>query len=251
MIGQYLDRTASAEEKASKREFYTEVQVHEIASEFGVRSELLGQFAAHLEHAARRWSVCRQRGPVNVGDTRAALKDLSKSLSATTKKMRSMPDEVWRDIGEAPQEPDNAPNDYLVHRARLEDEAYSEVTISAEIGPRHCPSRASISEIVAMLDALSERAFVVEQMDGHLFGQRGPKRDAAFNDWVRQIRIIWCGTFDREFTYDVIEGKAVSDAARFCWAAFGPLDTRHTEEETIKKLRSFLEYDRKNKDLHI
>lgn len=230
--------------------FYTEAQLQDLMVKFDIPPELAATVASQLQTAAERWFIWRHRAPVEVKETRKALTRLSKCLSATTETFRAMPKEVWRALGDTPHWFHSAPNEYRVDGSFLEGEAFNEVRLSVEIGPRHCSHSASVSEIAAMLDALAEHAHYVEQIEGHFHGKRGPKRDLAFNEWVRLIRAIWTKTLDQKFSYDAEAGGAVTSAAEFCCAAFAPLDDTHTEKDTVKKLRNFIEFERKDNNLH-
>lgn len=230
--------------------FYTEAQLQDLMVKFDIPPELAVTVASQLQTAAERWFTWRHRAPFEVKETRKALTRLSKCLSATTETFRAMPEEVWRTLGNTPHWFDSAPIEYRVDGSFLEEEAFNEVRLSVEIGPRHHPHSASLSEIAAMLDALAEHAHYVEQIEGHFHGKRGPKRDLAFNEWARLIRVIWTCTLGREFTYDAEAGGAVTFAAEFCWAAFGPLDDTYTEKDSVKKLRNFIEFERKDNNLH-
>lgn len=230
--------------------FYTEAQLQDLMVKFDIPPELAATVASQLQTAAERWFIWRNRAPVEVKETRKALTRLSKCLSATTETFRSMPEEVWRALGNAPHWFHSAPNEYRVDGSFLEDEALNEVTLSVETGPRHDSHSASVSEIAAMLDALAEHAHYVEQIEGQFHGKRGPKRDVAFNEWARLIRVIWSSTLGREFKYFGKDGQAISQAAQFCSDAYRPLDEGHKEEDAVSKLRSFLDLESKDSRLH-
>ncbi|MEX3015708.1 hypothetical protein [Gymnodinialimonas hymeniacidonis] len=249
MIGQYRDREYEAADEARLIDFYSEAQLQDITTEFDVPVELTEQFARELQIAGQRWHEWRARDQSQVSSIRQALARIGADLSATSEKLKSLPEEVWRSLGEAPQWFDEGPNKYEVRGELLDDWSLYEIRLSVETGPSFQPHSASISEIVAILDALAERAYIVELLEGQFRGKPGPKRDLAFNEWVRSIASMWCSTLRRDFTYDAKAGGAISDAARFCVAAFRPLDPDQTERETINKLRSFLEFHRKAKNL--
>lgn len=248
MIGSYRDLTHEADKTARSMKFYSDVQLDDLMKEFRIPAELSEQVARHLQTAAERWYAWRARDPVEVAATRAALKSISDDLNSTRKRLQSLPEEVWRSLGEAPHWFDVGPNEYRVDGEYLDEPSFKHVRLSVEVGSDFESHFASISEIVVMLDALAERAHVVEQVEGHFHGKRGPKPDLAFYEWARLIVSIWYSTLGREFTYDAKSGGAVSEAARFCVAAFMPLHPQHSERETVKKLRSFLDFQRKSKN---
>ena len=75
----------------------------------------------------------------------------------------------------------------------------------------------------------------------------GPRDDVAIRRWVETVSDFWTETLGRRFTLDAYAKAPVSKAARFCWAAFRPLEPEARPVTLMNAMRRVIAEARRSK----
>ncbi|WP_458791935.1 hypothetical protein [Yoonia sp. MH D7] len=69
-------------------------------------------------------------------------------------------------------------------------------------------------------------------------GQAGAKRDHGLKLWVANVEAYWTQTLGRSFSRDVTStGEPISEAARFCVAAFAPVSAETLPSRVLQEMK--------------
>lgn len=249
MIGRFGSEVDNVHAVARSTKFYKDTDVQILADEYSIPAELLETFADGLQWSAERWYVCKHRPPVDVSSNRKALERMSRRVDDAVDALKTMPEECWMHVANAAHWIEPSPAEYMVSNFSDKDPSLQQIEVGVEVGFDDRPYRAPLSEIVAMLEAISDQASIANGMLRENYGKPGPKRDHAFNQWMHALRYVWTRTLGREFTYDAEAGAPISEAACFAVDAFKPLNSLLTNDEVRRKVRNYWEFKRKIRSL--
>lgn len=93
-----------------------------------------------------------------------------------------------------------------------------------------------LNEIAHLIEALRHMAIDAESFP---LGASRSKRNHALRMWVINIEALWTQSMGRPFTRDMTaEGEPISEAARFCVAAFGRLSPGTPKHTILNAMKS-------------
>ena len=225
-----------------QRQTYTQEAFSALCETFGIPADVHDELRQSLEDCAAIWRRFRlaeePRPPAH--HVRQELKTLAKQAAKLTASYDALSDDARRALTMMQEQ----------HAMRGVPQA---LTMASPPYPYlHMPSGASFNE--ALLAELSDIARLVEGLravaedasDWVTPQKAGTRRSEALRMWMANAHLIWTRLLGRPFTRDSLSnGEPISEAARFCVAAFAPVDpdtpkTRidHEMRQLISRLRS-------------
>lgn len=95
-----------------------------------------------------------------------------------------------------------------------------------------------LDEIAHLIDALQNMA---TEATAAPLGASRRKRNHALRMWVINMEALWTQSLGRPFTRDMTpEGEPISEAARFCVAAFGRLSPGTPRHSILNAMKSYI-----------
>lgn len=95
------------------------------------------------------------------------------------------------------------------------------------------------SDIARLVEGLG---MIAEEASGRVSPQKaGTRRSEALRLWISNVQLIWTDLLGRPFTRDFLSnGEPVSEAARFCIAAFAPIDPKTPKTRVDNAMRQHI-----------
>jgi len=207
------------------------------------------QVHARLERAAKNWYF-RQASldnGIHPSNEKKELLGLAREAHALKERLTNLPYAVWANLVET--------ND-LISSERYEtridftgpyhpDHGYiGEPAITVLTSGSDGPLQTIEEETLrSALYQLSEMASIASKINPS--SNMATQKSEPLRRWTVDMRNLWFSVLDRPFTLDIHNGKAASDAARFCVAAYAVLDPETAEKTILGKIKTQITEDNK------
>lgn len=213
---------------------YSDEAFARLSDKFKIPENLRGELRNQLEDTAAVW---RMNGGGKMPPRRASLtrKELH-DIARLTKRLRAALSSISYEAGQLLNRQDSS---YII-RAHKRD--------NPEDGPQY-PALAypvafgesgliilDVADMVKILDGLEIVASEAAETMRH--SSVGKRRDHALRMWIINIEMIWRELLVRPFTRDVKDpGEPISEAARFCVAAFKAVDPDMPPSRVLNEMK--------------
>jgi hypothetical protein len=199
------------------RETYSPADLASLAQEFSISPDHRAEMASLLEDTAAIWhwhGVKHSKGPTPAQTARSLSKAaaLAHRLSQT---VAALPEQALYRLELAIDRAQDEASTAMIMGQPVSDlPAFT----SPETDGNELGTLLDVSDILQIVSALERLAKDAAKLPS---GSSGAKRDHALRMWIINIELFWVNTLGRVFSRDATSsGEPVSEAARFCVAAF-------------------------------
>ncbi len=224
------------------RETYRATDLEKLISDFDIPEEHRESLPAFLEDVAAIWRS-HQHPPtakIRPAVTSAALQMVSKLADQLNTALRDLPPPAKAALDTAysrldgkvilAMSDDQPPPKGVAFNVAQADGAPLIVKLEQD----------EIQDLVANISAMAAQAADLPS------GKAGTKRDHGLRMWMTNVEMFWTKTLGRNFSRDVTSnGEAVSEAARFCVAAFAPVSAETLPSRVLQEMKLCIKTARK------
>lgn len=234
---------------ASSQSYYSDAIGAELCEMFEIPDALASGLMTTLEAAAAELVINSDASLEARRRVSQKLVRLYKSLEATSVHLKDMDDEAWRIVSKSNGFVDPSDGAYHLRRNWIEELGDVEVVLQRQSFAEDELGTILLSSLFELLDGLKTSVSSTLAWD-EAHRSKGRPKYWPFTQWLRAMTRIWERDLGRKFTFDEQGGAALSDAARFCVAAYQPLKPDRSEKEIVNKLRYYLKKERELRNSH-
>lgn len=199
------------------RETYSQADLAALAQEFSIAPDKRAEMASLLEDAAAiwRWHGGDRSKPPTPAQIARSLNKAAAQARKLCLTVTTLPDQAFSRLEAVI---DNAQADAATALIMGQKVSGLPALTTPEMDSETLGALLGVPDILQMITTLERMAKNAAQSPA---GNSGVKRDHALRMWIINIELFWVSTLGRVFSRDTTSsGEPVSEAARFCVAAF-------------------------------
>lgn len=216
------------------RETYNPTDLAALSREFAIAQDHQADMASLLEDAAAiwRWHGGDRSKPPTPAQTAKSLSKAATLAHRLSQTVAALPEQALYRLELAIDRAQDEASTAMIMGQPVSDlPAFT----SPETDVNELGTLLDLSDILQIVSALERMAKDAAQLPS---GSSGAKRDHALRMWIVNIELFWVNTLGRVFSRDATSsGEPVSEAARFCVAAFKVVNPETPSSRVLNEMK--------------